>query len=71
MRNPKNNRYPIFYFLSAILLFADSGVVMSRVIIIIVFGTLLILCIGAQMISLNAKEDNQTITERQNYYYMR
>ena len=46
---------------------------MSKAIIILVFGALLILCIGAQIVSTNTHfESDQTLTQQQrNYYYMR
>ncbi len=39
------------------------GVIMSRMIIIVVFGALLITCIGAQVISMNDTESNQVLTQ--------
>ncbi len=42
---------------------------MSKAMIIAVVGALLILCVGAQMFSLNESETDNNVT--QNYYYMR
>lgn len=45
---------------------------MSKAIIIIVFGALLILCVAAQIISTNTRfAPDQTLTQQQrNYYYI-